>query len=42
MTVEGTLYHITKKYFFHKTSGDLKKTVAFLSGSLLLQYIPFP
>ena len=32
---EGTVYHIVKKYFVHKTSADLKKTVAFLSGMLL-------
>lgn len=31
-TIHGTLYHITKKYFVNKTSRDLKKTVAFLSG----------
>ena len=31
-TIHGTLYHVTKKYFVHKTSRDLKKTVAFLSG----------
>ena len=26
-------YYITKKYFYHKTSKDLKKTVSFLAGS---------
>ena len=29
---EGTLYHLEKKYFAHKTSTDLKKTVALISG----------
>ena len=29
---EGTLYHLEKKYFVHKTSTDLKKTVALISG----------
>ena len=27
-------YFITKKYFVHKSSGDLKKTVAFLTGNI--------
>ena len=35
---EGTVYHIVKKYFVHKTSTDLKKTVAFLSGMSLHVY----
>ena len=26
------VYHITKKYFFHKTSKDLKKTISLLAG----------
>ena len=29
-------YFITKKYFVHKSSGDLKKTVAFLTGNCRL------
>ena len=38
-TIEGTLYQITKKYFIHKTSSDLKKTIAFLSG--IVKSLPF-
>lgn len=34
--VNESFYHITKKYFFHKTSKDLKKTVSLLSGMLLV------
>lgn len=26
------IFHLTKKYFVHKTSNDLKKTVAFIAG----------
>ena len=33
-TPNGSLYHIVKKYFHHKTSSDFKKTIAFLSGKL--------
>ena len=29
-------YHITKKYFYHKTSIDLKKIVAILTGNQFL------
>ena len=29
----GSIYHIVKKYFTHKTSGDFKKTIAFVSGN---------
>ena len=36
-TPDGSLYHIVKKYFHHKTSSDFKKTIAFLSGKLKLQ-----
>lgn len=28
----SNVYNMTRKYFLHKTSRDLKKTVAFLSG----------
>ena len=31
-SVNGALYHIVKKYLVHKTSEDLKKTVAFISS----------
>ena len=30
--VNDNFYHITKKYFTHKTSKDLKKTISFLAG----------
>ena len=29
----ANVYRVTKKYFTHKTSADLKKTVAFLGGN---------
>ena len=32
----GVLYHIAKKYFVHKTSCDLKKIVAFISGIIII------
>ena len=28
----ANVYYVTKKYFTHKTSVDLKKTIAFLGG----------
>ena len=31
-TITSNTYCITKKYFVHKSSGDLKKTVAMLCG----------
>ena len=32
---DNNVYHLTKKYFFHKTSKDLKKVVAFISGKII-------
>jgi len=37
-TADASLYFITKKYFLHKTSKDLKKTVSFLAGTNVLWY----
>ena len=34
---EGILDHLEKKYFVHKTSTDLKKTVALISGIVFMQ-----
>ena len=33
-------YNMTRKYFLHKTSKDLKKTVAFLSGKCFKHWPP--
>ena len=35
------VYMITKKYYVHKTSNDLKKTIVFLSGTHLLEWSIF-
>ena len=32
---DESLYHLVKKYFVHKTSTDLKKTIVFISGKLV-------
>ena len=31
------LFRLTKKYFVHKTSNDLKKTVTFIAGMLVYE-----
>ena len=33
---EDRLFYIVKKYFVHKTSPDLKKTVSLLSGMFIV------
>ena len=33
---DESLYHLEKKYFVHKTSADLKKTIAILSGTYVV------
>jgi len=32
----ANVYHLSKKYFAHKTSTDLKKTVALIAGMVRL------
>ena len=36
---DESLYHLEKKYFVHKTSADLKKTIAILSDTYVDIYI---
>lgn len=33
---DNNVYHLTKKYFVHKVSQDLKKTVAFVAGTVCM------